>query len=125
VRKFFGNTPMAFHRWLEMIGRKVRTMGRRGPKQQSPETRRQISESLRSSSAFKDSMHKRAGQKHAPDSIEVRAHKAASKYAPPGTARNQFEYELAVQRISMLENQAKRRAWFIEQASAATTPEGV
>jgi len=99
-------------------------MGRRGPKAQTQETRDKISQSLRSSSAFKDSMHKRAGQTHAPDSIEVRARKAAGKYAPPGTARYQFEYELAVQRISMLENQAKRRAWFLEQTSAATTSEG-
>jgi hypothetical protein len=95
-------------------------MGKRGPKTQSQETRRQIGESLRSSAAFQKSMQKRTGQHRAPDTIETRARKSAIKYAPPGTDRYRFEYELALQRISLMENQAKRRELFISQTRTET-----
>lgn len=87
-------------------------MGRRGPKTQSAETRQKISEGLRGSDAFKKAVRNRLNAPRRTDGIEARARKSAAKYAPSGTRRNQFEYELALQRIAMLDNQVKRRELF-------------
>lgn len=90
-------------------------MGRRGPSSHTPAAKARISEGVRASARFQEAMASRIGQPRDPDNIEIRAKKAASKYACPGTKYWREEFEMALERIAMLERQAARRRHFLNE----------
>lgn len=94
-------------------------MGRRGPKEHSKESRRAISDGVRRSTRFRESVDARQGH-----SLETRARQAASKTgAERGTLYWRLEYEMALERLGMLRNQALRRRAFFKQHSDPNEPD--